>query len=129
MSFGPAPDYKIFVDDGGPPRINEAIRAYRDARISALHLVSRKEIMIPVSEEDDAHFEKIFTTCNYYSVSLLELAEEMQQFLLALEEMQVEIDERPNNRSWAGIWASWWRDDNRRGRPQLNESELPKHYR
>lgn len=126
MSFGPAPDYKIFVDGGARPRIDEAIQSYRDTRISALHSISRKEIMIPLSEVSDIHFKKMFATCNYYSVSLLELAEQMQQFLLVLGEMQVEIDERPSNRSWAGIWDSWWRDNNRRGRPRLSESELLK---
>jgi len=124
VSFGPAPDYKILVDSGARPRIDEAIKIYRQARISALNLFSRKEIIIPLSEDNNPGFEEIFATCNYYSVSLLELVEQLQRFLLVLEEMQVEIDERPNKRSWAGIWASWWRPDHRHERRQLNPGDF-----
>ncbi|KAJ5164934.1 uncharacterized protein N7500_006764 [Penicillium coprophilum] len=107
VSFGHAPDYMIFVDGGARSRIDEAIKSYREARISALHSFSRKEIMSSLGEENNACFEEIFASCNYYSASLLELAEQMQRFLLALEEMQVANNERPNNRSWAWILESW----------------------
>ncbi|KAJ5512753.1 hypothetical protein N7463_002305 [Penicillium fimorum] len=129
VSFGPAPDYKIFVDSEARPHIDEAIKAYRDARIVALHSLSSKEIMISLTEENNACFEEIFASCNYYSASLLELVEQMQHFLLALEEMQAENDERPNNRSWAWIWVSWWQADHRRQRPQWTETSTENHPR
>ncbi|KAJ5360187.1 hypothetical protein N7517_009378 [Penicillium concentricum] len=127
VSFGAAPDYKIFVDGGARPRVDEAIKTYREARISALHSLSRKEVMVSLSEENNPCFEEIFASCNYYSVSLLELAEQMQHFLLALEEMQVENDARPNNMSWAWIWASWWQANHRRETHQLTETATSNH--
>ncbi|KAJ5836386.1 hypothetical protein N7447_002412 [Penicillium robsamsonii] len=127
LSFGPAPDYKIFVDSGARPRIDEAIKTYRGDRIATLHSLSSKEIMTSLSEENNACFEEIFASCNYYSVSLLQLAEQMQYFLLALEEMQAENDERPNNRSWAWIWVSWWQADHRHQRPQSAETSTATH--
>ncbi|CAG8190606.1 unnamed protein product [Penicillium olsonii] len=116
VSFGSAPDHKIVVDGRARLRINEAIKTYQDSRLVALRSISRKEIIIPLSEEDGAHFEKIVATRNYYSVSLLEITENIEQFMLALEQMQVETEQGPRNRSWMGIWTAWrWGDNTREG--------------
>jgi hypothetical protein len=123
VAFGPAPDYKISVYDGASSRLDEAIKIYREARISLIRSFSYKEANMTLSQESNAGLEELFATWNYYSVSLLELAEQMQRFLSVLAEMQVEIDKRPTKRSWAEMWNSWWRVDWRGERRQLNASE------
>jgi hypothetical protein len=80
--------------------------------------------MISLAQENKAGLEEIFASCDYFSASLLELSEQLQQFLSALEELQVEVDERPNGKSWTWVCASWWRPDQRRERHHLNAGEL-----
>ena len=81
--------------------------------------------MICLAQINKAGLEEIFASCDYFSASLLVLSERLQQFLSALEELQVEIDERPNGKSWTWVFASWWWwPDQGRERHHLNAGEL-----
>ncbi|KAJ5565506.1 hypothetical protein N7513_001748 [Penicillium frequentans] len=111
LSFGPSPDCRISVNGGARLRIDEAVTIYREARLSTLCLLSRKKEMISSTQENKAGLEGVFASCDYFSVSLLKLSEQLQQFLSVLEELQVEVDGRPNGKSWAWVCTSWWRAD------------------
>ncbi|KAJ5471383.1 hypothetical protein N7530_008740 [Penicillium desertorum] len=124
VAFGPAPDYKISIYGEADSHIDEAIKVYREARTSALRSFSHREANRTLNQESNAKLEEIFASCNYYSVTLLELAEQLQRFLSVLREMQAEIDERPAKRSWVEMWDSWWRAGWRSERRQFNASEF-----
>lgn len=130
MSFGPAPDYRVSINDGVRPRIDEAVQMYREARTYALCALSRERKMISLTQENKAGLEEIFASHDYFSASLLNLSEQLQRFLSALEELQVEVDERPNGKSWTWVCAPWWRPDQKRSRHHLNGGKgfRPKTY-
>jgi hypothetical protein len=73
-----------------------------------------------LTQESKADLEEIFASCDYFSVSLLKLSEKLQQFLSVLEELQIEVDERPNEKSWTWTCVSWWRADHQHERHHLN---------
>jgi hypothetical protein len=77
-----------------------------------------------LTQESKAGLEEIYASCDYFSVSLLNLSEKLQQFLSVLEELQIEVDERPHGRSWTWASVSWWRADHRRERHDLNTGEF-----
>jgi hypothetical protein len=111
VSFGPAPDCRISIESGARLRIDEAVNIYREARLSTLCSLSRENEIISLTQENKVGLEGIFASCDYFSMSLLQLSEKLQQFLSVLEELQVEVDERPNGKSWAWVYTSWWRAD------------------
>ncbi|CEJ62395.1 hypothetical protein PMG11_10895 [Penicillium brasilianum] len=108
ISFGPAPDYRLSISDGVTDRINEAVDLYREARHVAFSSLRRDWEMISPSQVDKASLEEIFANCEYFSVSLLELSERLRELLLSLEELQAEVNERPDGRSWEWLRPSWW---------------------
>lgn len=89
-------------------RINEAVNQYREARHVAFSSLRRDWEMISPAQVDKASLEEIFANCEYFSVSLLELSEQLRELILNLEELQAEVDERPEGRSWKWLRPSWW---------------------
>lgn len=57
--------------------------------------------------EVEADYEEVAASCGHFSFSLLEVAEQIKQYLDALDELQLEIEERPSGRSWQ--WLKFWR--------------------
>ncbi|KAF3387406.1 hypothetical protein F1880_001555 [Penicillium rolfsii] len=108
ISFGSAPDYQLSIDHAVITRINEAIDLYRQARHAAFSSLRRDWEMISPVQVDKASLEEIFANCEYFSVSLLELSEQLRELLLNLEELQAEVDKRPYGRSWEWLRPSWW---------------------
>lgn len=64
--------------------------------------------MISPAQVDKASLEEIFANCEYFSLSLLELSELLKELLLGIEELQAEIDERPNGKTWKWLRPSCW---------------------
>jgi hypothetical protein len=124
VSFGPAPDYRISINGGARSRIEEAVKIYREARMSALCSLYHERQIMSLTQESKAGLEEIYASCDYFSVSLLNLSEKLQQFLSVLEELQIEVDERPHGRTWTWASVSWWRADHRRERHDLNTGEF-----
>jgi hypothetical protein len=89
-------------------RINEAVNQYREARHAAFSSLRRDWETISPAQVDKASLEEIFANCEYFSVSLLELSEQLRELILNLEELQAEVDERPDGRSWEWLRPSWW---------------------
>ncbi|KAJ5633300.1 hypothetical protein N7490_009639 [Penicillium lividum] len=111
VSFGPAPDCRISLNSGARFRIDEAVSKYREDRLSTLCLLSREKEIISLTKENKPGLEGILASCDYFSVSLLKLSEQLEQFLSILQELQVEVDERPNGKSWAWVCTPWWRSN------------------
>ena len=72
--------------------------------------------------ELEADFEEVAASCGHFSFSLQDFANDMEEYLDILEDLKIEMDTRPNGRTWE--WLMFWR----RGRPvaattQLSEAE------
>ena len=57
--------------------------------------------------EAEADLEEVSASCGHFSFSLLEFGEQLQEMLGILDELQLEVEERPNGRSWS--WLKIWR--------------------
>lgn len=110
MSFGPVLDHNNSLNfDEARTRINLALNSYREARNAAFASLYREwEILSPTSVNKPG-LEEILANCEYFSVSFLELSEQLKQMLSVLAELQAEINERPNGKSWDWLHSlRWW---------------------
>ncbi|KAJ5624640.1 hypothetical protein N7510_000949 [Penicillium lagena] len=129
VTFGPAPDHNIFINDGAYTRISEAVSVYREARNAVFSSICREWEMISVTEVNKAGREEMFAICEYFSVSLLELSMQLKELLSVLEKLQAEVDERPYGKSWDWLRPSWWRTDQEHVRHHLDAASSSRHYR
>lgn len=58
------------------------------------------------NHEAEADLEEVSASCGHFSFSLLEFGEQLQDLLAILDELQLEVEERPGGRSWA--WMKFW---------------------
>lgn len=108
MPFGPAPDYKVSVDSRFRMSLDRALELYRESREEALmSLYRQKEIMKIHTLETEADLEEVSASCGHFSFSLLEFGEQLKVLLSILDELHLEVEERPNGRSWS--WMRFWR--------------------
>ncbi|CAI7601380.1 unnamed protein product [Penicillium pancosmium] len=107
-SFGSAPDRRLSISEGAISRINEAIDSYEESRHTAFHSLRRDWQMISPAQVDKASLEEIFANCEYFSVGLLKLSEQLRSLLLVLADLQLEVDERPAGKSWSWLRLPWW---------------------
>lgn len=92
-----------------------ALDLYRDARNDSLNLLYRqREIQKVSSLEIEADLEEVAASCGHFSFSLQEFAEQLKGLLDILDELQLEIEERPKGRSWE--WLKPWRSGRVGGR-------------
>ncbi|KAK2762801.1 hypothetical protein FQN54_000976 [Arachnomyces sp. PD_36] len=88
--------------------LNRALDLYRSARNESLELLYRqREIQKISSLETEADLEEVAASCGHFSFSLQEFAEQLKGLLDILDEIQLEIEERPGGRSWE--WLKPWR--------------------
>lgn len=88
--------------------LGRALDLYRDARNESLNLLYRqREIQKISSHERQADLEEVAASCGHFSFSLQEFAEQLKGLLDILDELQLEIEERPKGRSWE--WLKPWR--------------------
>lgn len=68
----------------------------------------------------EADFEEVAASCGYFSFSLLDFANEMKEYLEILDDLKLEVEERPGGRSWN--WLKVWRRfENPRPQSQNND--------
>lgn len=56
--------------------------------------------------ELEADFEEVAASCGHFSFSLQDFANEMEEYLDILKELKIEMNERPNGRTWK--WLKFW---------------------
>ena len=99
---------RINVDAHFTSSLNEAIRLYTRSRKDALDLLYKnKQLTQSGPIEKEADFEEVAASCGYFSFSLLDFANEMKIYLEALDELKLEVEERPEGRTWT--WLAFWR--------------------
>lgn len=54
-----------------------------------------------------ADFEEVAASCGYFSFSLLDFANEMREYLEILDDLKLEVEERPDGKTWS--WLKVWR--------------------
>lgn len=86
----------------------EASKLYTNAREDALAFLYRnKDLNKARPVELEADFEEVAASCGHFSFSLKDFAKDMEEYLNILEELKIEMDERPNGRTWE--WLKFWR--------------------
>lgn len=107
LPYGPAPDYSIAVHPHFKSSLAEAIELYAGAREKSLALLYKsKELNKRRPMEMEADFEEVAASCGHFSFSLQDLANELTAYLDILDELKIEIDDRPNGRTWK--WLKFW---------------------
>lgn len=113
LPYGPAPDFKVAINSKFRISLDRALDLYRESRDEALRMIyMRKDFAKVKSTEVEADLEEVAASCGHFSFSLLEFAEELKEFLDILDELQLEVEERPGGRSWSWLkpWLSLKRD-------------------
>ena len=102
------PDGRIVVNAHFRHSLDEAIGLYTDSREDALgSLYKKQELSKDRSTDIEADFEEVAASCGYFSYSLLDFAHEMKAYLEILDDPKLEVEERPDGRSWG--WLQFWR--------------------
>ncbi|CAG8144102.1 unnamed protein product [Penicillium salamii] len=108
IPFGPAPHYKVSVNGRLRISLDRALDLYKESREKTLtSLYQQKETMKLKTHEAEADLEEVSASCGHFSFSLLEFGEQLKEMLGILDELQLEVEERPNGRSWS--WLKIWR--------------------
>ncbi|MCJ1309391.1 hypothetical protein MMC25_003050 [Agyrium rufum] len=107
LPFGSAPDFEIAVNPQFRSSLEEALELYRHARTEALKLLYRQKDFAkdrPLAVEAD--FEEVAASCGHFSFSLQDFAEEMQTYLIVLDDLKVETRVAYPRRTWT--WLKFW---------------------
>lgn len=102
-----APDGSVAVNAHFRTSLNDAIELYTSSREEALsQLYKTKELTQPRPLEMQADIEEVAASCGYFSFSLLDFANEMRTYLEILDDLKLEIEERPDGKTWN--WLKAW---------------------
>ena len=103
-----SPDGSVAVNAHFRTSLDDAIELYTNSREEALsQLYKTKELTQPRPAEMEADLEEVAASCGYFSFSLLDFANEMRAYLVILDDLKLEIEERPDGKTWD--WLKVWR--------------------
>ena len=112
--------HKVTVNSRFRSSLDRAIDLYTEARQEALKAVyDQKNMDRDRPMEVEADWEEVAASCGHFSFSLLEVAEQVKEYLSILDDLQLEVEERPAGRTWA--WLKFWRS---RAKPRRGTEEL-----
>ena len=114
LPYGSGPKYEIKVNPKFRTSLSRATEMYTSARDEALKVVySQKDMDWARPIEVDADWEEAAASCGHFSFCLLEVAEQVTDYLIILDELQLEVEENPvGSRSWS--WLKIWKSSKRR---------------
>lgn len=100
----------------------QAVELYTEARRKALKAVyDQKDLYRDRPVEVEADWEEVAASCGHFSFSLLDVAEQVKQYLILLDELQLEVTERPAGRTWK--WLKFWKP-NKEKDSDVEETEV-----
>lgn len=106
--FGQNFRHEVTVNAKFPSSLHRAIELYTEARKEALKAVyDQKDMHRNRPVEVEADWEEVAASCGHFSFSLLEVAEQVKEYLSILDELQLEVEERPAGRTWS--WLKFWK--------------------
>ena len=102
-----APDGSVAVNAHFRTSLNDAIELYTSSREEALsQLYKTKDLTQSRPLEMQADIEEVAASCGYFSFSLLDFANEMRTYLEILDDLKLEMEERPDGKTWN--WLKVW---------------------
>ena len=105
--FDASKQYVVTTNPKFKTSLDRALELYTDSRRSALLVVyGQKDMDRSRPTAVQADWEESAATCGHFSYSLVEVAESVKEYLLILDELQLEVDERPAGRTWK--WLHFW---------------------
>jgi hypothetical protein len=109
LPYGPAPKYEIKINPKFRTSLRRALELYISARNEALKVVyNQKDMDHTRPIEVQADWEEAAASCGHFSFCLLEVAEQVTDYLIILDELQLEVEEQPaGSRSWT--WLKFWK--------------------
>ncbi|KAL9591838.1 MAG: hypothetical protein Q9179_007321 [Wetmoreana sp. 5 TL-2023] len=108
VPFGPGPQYQVTVDAQYLSSLQDAVKLYSQSRQDALSKIyDNNEVNKKRSIAVEADFEEIAASCGVFSYALLDFANDMTTYLDVLEDLKLEVEERPKGRTWD--WLKFWR--------------------
>lgn len=120
LPYGQGGNGRITVNERFRSSLAEASKLYTKAREEALTFLYRnKDLNKARPVELEADFEEVAASCGHFSFSLQDFANDMEEYLDILEELKIEMDARPNGRTWE--WLKFWR----RGRSITATTQRP----
>ncbi|KAL4974522.1 transcriptional regulator of RNA polII, SAGA, subunit-domain-containing protein [Aspergillus desertorum] len=124
IPFGPAPNYKVTIDNRFIISLDRALELYKVSREEALETIYRQKDFFRVRTlEIEADLEEVAASCGHFSFSLLEFGQQLKELLAILDELQLESEERPRGRSWN--WLRFWRKNGLERRRKIFGSDQP----
>jgi Fusaric acid resistance protein-like/Aromatic acid exporter family member 2 len=100
--------HEVVVNSKLSSSLLRAIDLYTEARQEALKAVyDQKDLHRNRPIELEADWEEVAASCGHFSFSLLEVAEQVKEYLSILDELQLEVEERPAGRTWS--WLKFWK--------------------
>lgn len=113
LPFDPENGYSVSNNPRFELSLQRALDMYKDARRDALKMVyDQKDMDRTRPVEVQADWEEAAACCGHFSFSLLEVADQIKEFLHCLDDLQVEVDDAPSSRSWS--WLKFWQRSSRR---------------
>ncbi|KAL8938821.1 MAG: hypothetical protein Q9211_003031 [Gyalolechia sp. 1 TL-2023] len=97
LPFGPGPEYEVTVNARYTSSLENAVELYSQSRETAIsRIYDAEEIGRQRSIEVEADFEEIAASCGVFSYALQDFANEMKTYLDILDNLKLEIEERPD---------------------------------
>ncbi|EXJ63236.1 hypothetical protein A1O7_03683 [Cladophialophora yegresii CBS 114405] len=106
--FDASKHYVVTTNPKFKSSLDRALDLYRSSRRQALLVVySQKDMDRSRPIHVQADWEDAAACCGHFSYSLVEVAESVKQYLIILDELQLEVDEQPAGKTWR--WLQFWR--------------------
>lgn len=100
--------HEVAVNPKFRSSLDRAIDLYTKARQEALSAVyDQKDMRRNRPVEVEADWEEAAASCGHFSFSILEVANQVKEYLWILDELQLEVEERPAGRTWS--WLKFWK--------------------
>ncbi|KEF61978.1 uncharacterized protein A1O9_03550 [Exophiala aquamarina CBS 119918] len=106
--FDASNHYQVVTNPKFKGSLERALELYKTSRKASLDIVYGQKDMdrsrpIPVQ----ADWEDAAACCGHFSFSLVQVAESVRDYLIILDELQLEVDESPSGRTWT--WLKFWK--------------------
>jgi hypothetical protein len=102
--------FEVIVNPNFKNSLSEARSLFDSARASALEeLYSSVELERSRSEKIQADIEEVAASCSHFSYSLQSVAEEIDEYLDALEDYKFVVDSKIRSWRWLHFWKYVWK--------------------
>lgn len=106
--FEASQNYAVMANPKFKVSLDRALDLYKDSRQKSLAvLYDRKDMDRSRPLTVQADWEDAAACCGHFSFSLVQVAEAIKEYLIILDELQLEVNELPAGRTWN--WLKFWR--------------------